>query len=383
MKKTAIISTILANYRYEIANLLSKQEEVEYTFFTSKNSHSGIKPVDSYKSKVDPKNGGIRWLFVKNIYLKAICVWQKGVFKVGFSQEYSTLILLGNMYCLSTWINALLGRLTGKHIIYWSHGLKGGDAGLKLLLRILFYKLSHDLFIYENRSKSLLLKEGFEPERVHVIYNSLAYSSHLKLRSGILSTELKKKKYSIFNNDYPTIVYSGRLIKAKRVDMIFSALALMDDYQINCLIIGDGDYENKLKKIVEKLDLKNVFFYGECYDETLLSKLIGMSDILVSPGNVGLAVVHAFSFGTPVISHDNLINQMPEVEIIELGVNGVLFKEGDIEDLKVKILNWIEKNKSNREFIREKCYEKVDKFYNPNFQVKVFNKIVKRGILKK
>lgn len=380
MKKTAIISTILANYRFEIANLLSEQEIVSYKFYVSKKSYSNIKLIDlNNKSKKD----FIRHSFVRNIYVKGICIWQIGVFKIGLSKNYTTLILLGNMYCLSTWFNALLGRFTGKHVIFWTHGLKGGDSRLQLFFRLLFYKLADDLFVYEKRGKNLLLNEGFSQKRVHIIYNSLAYSSHMKLRNSFLSVDYKTTIKSLFNNDNLTIVYSGRLIESKRVDMIFKSIALISELNINCLIIGDGDQEENLKNIVKKLKLDNVCFYGSCYDETMLSKLIGGADILVSPGNVGLSVVHAFSFGTPVISHDNLITQMPEVEIIEVGVNGELFKEGDVNDLKEKILNWLNNHKYKRESIRTICYDKVDKFYNPNFQVKVFNEIVKRGILKK
>jgi len=380
MKKVAVITTIMAMYRYEIASLLSCQKDPTYRFYTSKKSHSGIKPVDASKSFIQPEDGGIKWSFVKNIYIKGICIWQNGVFKIGVSRKYSTLILLGNMYCLSTWVNAILGRIAGKHIIMWTHGLKGGDFRLQLFFRLMFYRLAHDLFVYEKRGKNLLINEGFNKDNVHVIYNSLAYKTHLKLRSELTEENFDKTKKKLFNNDYPTLVYSGRLVKSKKVHLLLESLSLFEDDNINCLIIGDGDQRKFLEDLVQEKGIKNVVFYGGCYDESKLSKLIGMSDVMVSPGNIGLAVVHAFSFGTPVISHNNMVTQMPEVEIIDQGVNGLLFDENNIEDLKTKIVQWISQNSANRAAIRKQCYLKVDQYYNPNYQVKVFNKIVQRGI---
>ena len=41
-----------------------------------------------------------------------------------------------------------------------------------------------------------------------------------------------------------------------------------------------------------------------------------MSDLTVSPGNIGLTAIHSLSYGTPVCSHSNFNNQMPESEAI-------------------------------------------------------------------
>ena len=55
--------------------------------------------------------------------------------------------------------------------------------------------------------------------------------------------------------------------------------------------------------------------------------------MLVSPGNVGLNAVHALSYGTPVITHNNVNNQMPEHETIIENFNGCFHKENDINSI--------------------------------------------------
>ena len=61
---------------------------------------------------------------------------------------------------------------------------------------------------------------------------------------------------------------------------------------------------------------------------------------MVSPGNTGLNAVHALSYGTPVGTHNNFNNQMPEAAIIEDKMTGFFFNEDDSEDLSLKIDLW-------------------------------------------
>ena len=76
------------------------------------------------------------------------------------------------------------------------------------------------------------------------------------------------------------------------------------------VIIGDGQEREKLEKLSRQLDVKT-WFYGACYDDVQTAQLIYDADICVSPGNVGLTAMHVMSFGTPVITHSNFVNQMP------------------------------------------------------------------------
>ena len=94
----------------------------------------------------------------------------------------------------------------------------------------------------------------------------------------------------------------------------------------------------------------------------------------MSPGNVGLTCIHSLSYGTPVCTHNNFFNQMPESEIITDGKNGIFFEENSLEDLKEKIIFWFDNlhGKYSKEFIRKK----IDESYNPANQIKIFNNII-------
>ena len=97
--------------------------------------------------------------------------------------------------------------------------------------------------------------------------------------------------------------------------------------------------------------------------------------MLVSPGNVGLNAVHALCYGTPVLTHNNFSNQMPEHEVIEENRNGCFHLENDIDNIVVRIEDWF-KNQ-HQGYSGEKARKILIKNYNPETQVRIFEEILK------
>ena len=66
---------------------------------------------------------------------------------------------------------------------------------------------------------------------------------------------------------------------------------------------------------------------------------------------------------------------MPEAEAIKDNYNGFLFEENNVDDLLKKIQKWLTTN-TERELTRAKCYEIIDQYYNPNYQLTVFERLI-------
>jgi glycosyltransferase involved in cell wall biosynthesis len=140
--------------------------------------------------------------------------------------------------------------------------------------------------------------------------------------------------------------------------------------------VGDGTKKGELETLVQESGLeKNVWFYGSCYDEKQIAQIIYNADLCISPGDVGLTAMHAMTFGTPVISHNNFCHQMPEFEAIEEGKTGAFFHENNVESLADSIQAWLA-NGLDREQIRQNCYDVIDKKYNPHLQVEMIRKVI-------
>lgn len=158
------------------------------------------------------------------------------------------------------------------------------------------------------------------------------------------------------SNEGSTIIFAGRLIKEKNVDVLIQSLVTVKKKipDIICLIIGNGPELSKLEKLASDLQLKeNIIFkdFMENYDD--LIGYMKSSKVLVLPSTregFGMVVIEANACGIPVVTVDHPMNAA--VDLVIDGVNG--FKtQLEPDDMSDKIIKSIE---SQNEF-RDKCVE--------------------------
>ena len=288
--------------------------------------------------------------------------------------KFDCIILLGEMYIISSWIACLIAKIRGKKIYMWSHGLYGNESYIKKHIRLNFLKLADVIFLYENRAKRLLVKNGFDESTLDVVYNSLDFDTHQKHYHNLKKEDNTKVKKLFKDESLPVILFIGRITEKKKIDLLIKAIEKLNqtDISYNLLVVGDGDNLEFCKASNQKcIDSGWLNFYGKSYDTEETGRLIYNSDLCVSPGNIGLTAIHCLSYGTPVASHSNYNNQMPEVEAIIDGENGFLFEENNHVDLANKINLWFsKKHKLDKDEIRKIVVEK----YNPDVQLAIFTK---------
>lgn len=370
-------TNIASHYRTLLWEKLLESESFEFHFFYGKNNGLNIKEIDFTSVVFQKKKDRLHRL--KNFWIKnKILIWQSGVIKKCLSEKIDTAIFLGEFQVVSTWLAVCICKIKGIKVVYWTHGLYGNESNGKRKLRVFFYKTADYLLLYEGRAKELLIKQGFSENRLRVVFNSLNYDEHLRLRNDKQVTEGQIPGF-FKNNTLPYVIFVGRLTKVKKLDLLLKALGIINtsETKINLLIIGDGDEKNALITLAEEWNLVEcIHFYGSCYDERITAQFLYHATLCVSPGNVGLTAIHSLSFGTPVCTHDNFFNQMPEVQVIEEGLTGCFFKESDVDSMVSAIVNWIEKE-SNRAWMRRKCFYVIDEFYNPDYQVNVISELIR------
>lgn len=304
-------------------------------------------------------------------------VWQKGVIRECVHGRIDFAVFSGEMSRLSTWIAVIICRFRGVRVIFWGHGLYGDEKGFKLTFKKTFLRLANKHLLYERRAKEILIQQGFVPDTLYVVFNSLDYDYHRILRSKLQGLN-KKDVFPFFTDPFlPVIIFIGRLTSVKKLDLLLQAMNQINDQMIkvNLIIVGEGENRNRLEDLGQTGLKKGwLYFTGACYDEELNGRYLSMADLCVSPGNAGLTAIHSLSFGTPVCTHDNMYHQMPESGAIQNGYNGFFFKENDVNDLKIKIGNWV--NIMDREIMRRKSYEIIDSYYNPYYQLTVFERLI-------
>jgi len=297
--------------------------------------------------------------------------WQKGVLRLLFSDEYDCYLMLGEPFTLSTWGVLFLRPIFArkKKIYFWSHGWYGRENAIKRWIKRIFFGLADGSFLYGNYAKSVAIAQGNDENKLWVIHNSLDYDCHIKLRMELKPSSIY---YEHFENHYPTLIFIGRLTKVKKLNQVIDALSLLRQKgcNYNLVLVGDGEERASLE-ILAKQKGVDVWFYGGCYDEKTNAELIYNADLCVSPGNVGLTAIHTMTFGTPVLTHDNFPNQMPEFEAVKDGETGTFFKENSIDSLAVAVQRWFAEKSDKREEVRRDCYKEIDGYWTPEFQLSV------------
>lgn len=134
------------------------------------------------------------------------------------------------------------------------------------------------------------------------------------------------------------ILFIGRLIEIKGVEVLLKALATLPDVQL--LMAGNGSQRIVLERLAEKLNI-NAVFLGHV-DKTEKARLFALSTMVVIPS---LILPDGRTEGMPVVALEALAAGVPLIasrvgglsEIIIDGQNGLLFESGDQAQLACKI----------------------------------------------
>ena len=319
----------------------------------------------------------LRMTLVNRIVIKSPLYWQPGVLSM-LREDFDSYIILGDIYCLSTWIFALFARfMRNKRVYFWTHGVYGDENKIASFIKKFFFNLCDSVFLYGNRAKQLLENAGFDGNRLHVIYNSLDYDRQCEILRSTPKSDIHLKH---FGNNYPTIIYIGRIQERKHVSLLFDLVAkLHSTYSqpVNLVLVGTGNNMESLVNRATKLGIADsIWFYGASYDEEKNCELIRNADVCVTPGDIGLTAIHSMTYGCPVITHDKFEIQGPEFEAIIPDVTGDFYKYGDLNDLCVKTLKWIKKVRENREAITVACRNEIAAHWNPHKQIEIIKNVL-------
>ena len=379
LPSTAIAYHYFALYRLPVLRALARDyaaAQAPLHLFSDRVSNlPSIKLVPPELAGQPVDQGGLPWRFVKNLWLGPAVLLQPGLLAGLIRSRARTVILLGNSYFLTTWICALVLRLLGRRVLYWTHGVTRKESGLIKLVRQAFYKLPHGFLLYSHWAKRELSENfGLRNDQLHVVYNSLDYDAHLALRDSITPEDQGALRREIFDDlaGDPILVYIGRLTPGKQLDLLLQAAHRLGN--VNVLMVGDGPDRDRLQQIGRDLDLgPRLHFHGACYDEEEIGRILGAADLCVVPDQLGLTIIHAFSFGTPLVTHDDQEGHGPEIEALEPGVTGALFPRGSVQGLAQVIRGWLEGH-PDREQVRRRCFQVIDTMYNPHVQSRIIRR---------
>jgi len=259
-------------------------------------------------------------------------------------------LALNNSTNLTEYLCVILCRLMGIRFVWWTHGYdhkpnkSSFKQGLKNSYTSLFLKFANAVIVFSESGKAYLVKKGIGVKKIFVAPNTLDTDKLAGVKNRLESvfnrTEFIHEKFPNVPTDSRFILFSGRINHYKKVHNLIECLALTskDRNDIHIVIIGDGAKSAEVKGLTKELGLEsNVHFLGSIFDDEEVAKYFLLSDLFIIPGLVGLAIVHAFSYGKPLITED-ISYHSPEIQYLIDGENGYFVPEDDVQKMADLIL---------------------------------------------
>ena len=230
-------------------------------------------------------------------------------------------------------------------------------------------RLNHIISCSESL-KSDYIKRGFKDGSITTIYH------------GIIPEEsvLEDKPT---DKDNLKLLFVGQLWEAKGADLAIRTLQFLEKNGIfaNLTIVGDGkeSYKNYLKKIIKECSvIERVSFVGKISREAL-KDFYRNHDILLFPTYswykepFGIVILEAMNQGIPVIAS----NCGGPKEIIDDGMNGLLFVPDSIESMYSKI-ELLSNDRNLQAEIRKNAFDIIrSKFVISNIGIKTIKYYLK------
>jgi glycosyltransferase involved in cell wall biosynthesis len=178
--------------------------------------------------------------------------------------------------------------------------------------------------------KNVLVRKGLDKEQIPVIPYGVDHLMYRKIKSQ----KLKSK----FGLDGFTIGYMGRFVREKGIIDLLHATSLIKN-GFNLLLIGSGKLRYKIEAEGRRLGLLEKMEIVDSVSSSQVPYYLNCMDCLVLPSlttrkwkeQFGRVLTEAMSCEVPVIGSDS--GEIPNV----IGDCGLVFKEGDVNDLSSKI----------------------------------------------
>ena len=235
------------------------------------------------------------------------------------------------------------------HVQYDSKRNFEKKRNYKKYLALKVYRKNIEPYSLKNANKITIVYKVIEPyvldivnRKPEILYNRIDLT---KFRNA-------EKKYLY---DKPTIITVGRLTKRKNHDCLIKSIKNLDVY---LQIIGDGEEEGNLKKLVKELKIEHKVKFIKSIQNDEIQNYYKSANIFVSVYDskiegLPMPVLEAMATGLPIIISE------PEENLSDGLEDSVLFSKINPESLSKKIKQILE----NSDLLKKLSIKSIEKSY--------------------
>lgn len=327
----------LAKYRVPVYRALAAEPGVDLTVVYGEDPGiPNVKP-DGFAARFEPHRH-IRVLG------RTVFEWSGAQLKYADASRADVLVMVWNTRWLSLPLALRKARRNGVRTVVWGHGYSKNEAPWRATLRRRVANMADAVLFYSQSVADRYVAEGFPADKVFVAPNSL---DQAPIQAAKQAWEADPTRLAAFRQEHgmtdqtENLLFVSRLDRANGLDLALRAVAELASSrpQIRLNLIGKGEEERaRLESLAADLGIVDrVHFLGPIYGEDALAPWFLTAKVFVYPQNVGLSLLHAFGYGVPVVTSDDLESQNPEVEALEDGVNGRMYVRSQSHGLSASL----------------------------------------------
>ena len=345
--QVTVIYPFVPHYRVPVFNELLRAKRLEYRIVAGATAQQPSLLLAGEAEIPDLRTIRNRWC--------GKALFQPAAIAYALRRPSDVTVMLGDVSYVSNWLVAAILRLRRRRVVFWTIGWHRPETGFRRRVRLSYYKLANQLFLYGTVGRQVGLQAGYPAARMWVIGNSLAGPS-APLPAAIATDRAPETVGAVIRPN-----------ANKRLDLLLRAVAALraEGRDVNVLIAGDGPELPALRKTAAALSVP-LSTPGAIYEERRLREIYEVLRVTVVPEAVGLTAIQSIAFGTPVITAGDPYKQMPEYEAVKPGVTGDLYAPGDVGELARAIARWLDRTQEiDEDRVARACRAEFESSWTP------------------
>lgn len=217
-----------------------------------------------------------------------------------------------------------------------------------VLKQLLFPFIDHFLYV-GSESRKFFEYYGAKSSKLIFTPHTVANEKFIAIKSKIWNDVSLKREMGL-PIDKNIILFTGKYIEKKRPMDLIKAFHLLKDRNTLLIMVGEGKLRPEMESYIASKKIKNVILTG-FINQSEIVKYYSIADLFVMCSGIGetwgLSVNEAMCFSLPVLVSETT---GCSTDLVENGINGFTFKEGDITTLATAIKKLLE-----NEDLRKQC----------------------------
>jgi glycosyltransferase involved in cell wall biosynthesis len=325
--RVAVVQPVLPKYRVPFFDLLARSTGIDLTILCDMHPTGSLKstpPTDAFRAEHHPARE-----------LGPFCS-HPAIWDAVTDRRFDVAVLGWNLRMLQLVPSLLRARAGGRPVLLWGHGFSRSERAAKRATRDALIGLASGVVLYSNTARARLIASGAPASRIWVAQNAIDQSA---VRAATERWNGDPARMQAWQREHGVeqgelVVFISRVEKDKRVDLLVDAFARLARRRprTRLAIIGGGSMVDSVRTDVAARGLsERVTFTGPIYEEEQLAPWCLSAGCFAYPEAIGLSIYHGLGYGLPIITSDDIASHNPEIESLQPGVNGLLYRHRDMD----------------------------------------------------